>query len=339
MAENHRRLLVEKLPMRIHHYPLKTGISRTPEFEKKGLATHAVNVGTKCGHNCLYCSTGAVLRMHASFRDCGENPFAFGYAIVDPSTPERVAKDAARIQERGLVQLCTLTDAWAPEAQERRLGRHCLEAVLRQPGWRIRIWTKNAAVKEDFDLIEQYRDRVLVGLSITGTPDQEDVLEVIEPYASPIRDRMATLREAQARGLRTFGMVCPTLPGIADGSKQIDELVCLACECGAEEIFAEAVNRRGRGLILMQEALSQHGHLKQAQAIGAIRNKVHWSQYVVNLIKRVQCSVRRLHDISKLRFLLYSSGLTCEDVVKIREDDAGIIWLNENVTEVGRQTR
>jgi len=44
--------------MRIHHCTLKTGITRTREFEKKGLATHAVNVGTKCGHGCLYSSTG-----------------------------------------------------------------------------------------------------------------------------------------------------------------------------------------------------------------------------------------------------------------------------------------
>ena len=99
--------------MRVHHYPLKAGITRTPEFEKKGLATRAVNIGTKCGHGCLYCSTGAVLRMHGSFRDCGEDPFAYGYAIVDPSTSERVARDAKRAQKRGLVQLCTLTDASA----------------------------------------------------------------------------------------------------------------------------------------------------------------------------------------------------------------------------------
>jgi len=315
--------------MRVHQYPLKTGLSRTPEFEKKGLATHAVNVGSKCGHNCLYCSTGAVLRMHPSFRDCGENPFAFGYAIVDPSTPERVAKDAARIQERGLVQLCTLTDAWAPEAQEHQLGRRCLEAILCQPGWTVRILTKNAAVADDFDLIEKYRDRVLVGLSITGTPDQEEALKVIEPHASPIRERMAALREAHARGLRTYGMLCPILPGIADGPEQIDELVHFACECGAEEIFSEAVNRRGRGLILMQEALADQGHHEQAEAIGAIRNRVRWSRYVVDLIQYVQHSVRQFLDISKLRFLLYPDGFTPEDLTRVREDDAGVVWLGK----------
>ena len=82
--------------MRIHHYPLKIGISRTPEFEKKGLASFAVNCGLKCGHDCLYCSTGAMLRCHKAFKELGENPFGFGYAIVDPTTPQRIAKDVKR---------------------------------------------------------------------------------------------------------------------------------------------------------------------------------------------------------------------------------------------------
>ena len=329
LEDKARKDAVKEPYMRVHNYQLRAGITRTPEFEKKGLATHAANVGTKCGHNCRYCSSGAVLRMHPSFRHCGEDPFAFGCAIVDPNTPERVAKDAERIQEQGLVQLCTLTDAWAPEAQEHRLGRRCIEAILPQPGWRVRVLTKNTAVADDFDLIERYRDRVLVGLSITGTSDQEEALKAIEPYASPIRERMAALREAHARGLRTYGMFCPILPGIADSPEQIDELVQLACECGAEEIFAEAMNRRGRGLILTRKALAEHGYHQQAEAIAVIRNRVRWSRYVVGLIQHVQCSVRRFHDISKLRFLLYPDGLTSEDLTRVGEDDAGVVWLGK----------
>jgi DNA repair photolyase len=165
--------------MRLHTAQLTAGITRTKEFEKKGLASFAVNVGTKCGHGCLYCSTGAVLRMHRSFAEAGEDPFGFGYAIFDPTTPERVAEDVRRVRKRGLVQLCTLVDAWAPEAKEHNLGRQCLEAILAAPGWTIRILTKNAAVREDFDLVEKHRDRVLVGLSITSTPDKKDILRII----------------------------------------------------------------------------------------------------------------------------------------------------------------
>lgn len=35
--------------LREHGYCLKTGITRTPEFERKRLACFAVNVGLKCG--------------------------------------------------------------------------------------------------------------------------------------------------------------------------------------------------------------------------------------------------------------------------------------------------
>jgi len=106
----------------------------------------------------------------------------------DPSTPERVARDAERIQKRGLVQLCTLTDAWAPEAQEYQLGRRCLEAILSQPGWTVRILTKNEGIRDDFDLIERYRDRVLVGLSITAPLYQGAAIKVLDPilFSSPV---------------------------------------------------------------------------------------------------------------------------------------------------------
>ena len=57
--------------MKVHSVTLRAGISRTKEFEKKGLAVFAINVGTKCGHGCLYCSTGPMLRTHPSFRDVG----------------------------------------------------------------------------------------------------------------------------------------------------------------------------------------------------------------------------------------------------------------------------
>ncbi len=38
--------------MRVHTTTLSAGISRTVEFEKRGLAQFAINVGTKCSHGC-----------------------------------------------------------------------------------------------------------------------------------------------------------------------------------------------------------------------------------------------------------------------------------------------
>lgn len=267
--------------------------------------------------------------MHWSFKQAGRSPFESGYAIVDPETPARVARDARRLRQRGLVQLCTTVDAWSPEAQEHGLGRRCLEALLAEPGWKIRILTKNAAVARDFDLIEQHRDRVTVGLSITVTPENAAAISVVEPHASPIVERIEALREAHRRGLRTYTMFCPLLPGIATSASDIDELVNLAGECGAEEIFVEPVNARGPGLKLTQSVLAQNGYETAAVALGRIRAAQAWSRYVVELIANVQRSVRARSDIAKLRILLYPSKLTSGDLATIRQDDAGVIWLGK----------
>lgn len=317
--------------MRIYEHPLKVGINRTPEFEKKKLCSYAVNCGIVCGHNCLYCSSGALLRTHPAFKACGESPFGHGYAIVDPTTPDRIVRDARRMRNRGLIQLCTITDAWAPEAKKHEIGRRCLEAILTEPGWQVRILTKNAAVIDDFDLIEKHRDRVLVGLSITATPDRDEIVNIIEPNASSIKERMQAMAEAAARGLRTYAMFCPLLPGIADSSDQIDQFIRFAKDCNVEEIFVEPVNPRGKGLIDCQEALELWGYESQAKAVEAIRKESNWSKYVRDLIQSVQQSTRRHSSIDKLRFLLYPSRLKPNDIDAIRKDDAGIIWLSKNV--------
>lgn len=65
--------------MHVFRTALQSGITRTREFERKKLAEFAINVGTKCGHDCTYCSSGALLRMHQSFKQVGRNPFESGY--------------------------------------------------------------------------------------------------------------------------------------------------------------------------------------------------------------------------------------------------------------------
>ena len=316
--------------MKTYHWSLKNGIARTKGFEEKLLAQYAVNTGLKCGHLCTYCSTGTMIRTHEAFKELELSPFENNYALVDPDTPKRVSHDACRKRKRGLVQLCTLVDAWSPEAQKYDLGRRCLEAILPQPGWTVRILTKNTAVMKDFDVVEKYKSRILFGLSITSTPDKSNIMTVVEPNASCNSDRIDLLREAHKRGFRTFVMFCPLLPSIADSPAKIKELIGVAVDCGVEEIFVEAVNPRGCGLKLTQEALKSKGYHFEAAHIDSIRYKENWSWYATRLIKNIQKSVRQLYDIRKLRFLLYASRLESQDIARIKQDDAGVIWLGKS---------
>lgn len=305
----------------------KNGITKTPAFSEKGLATHAVNVGLKCDNNCTYCSTGAMLRTHCAFKTFGVSPFGLGYAIVDKHKPEKVAVDATKLKGTGLIEMCTITDAYSPSARKYNLGRKCLKAILENSNYEVRILTKNAEVEQDFDLIKQYKDRVRVGISITATTDKSDIMQVLEENASTIEERMRVLKKAHKRGLRTYMMLCPLLPGIADSPEQIDKYIQFAESIGAEEIFSEAVNQRGRGLILTQEALEKNGYLKEAEAVKAVRKRDAWSQYTYDLIRNLQKSVKEHSDIRKLRFLLYPKSLKQEHLNKLKKNGKGIVWL------------
>ena len=65
----------------------------------------------------------------------------------------------------------------------------------------------------------------------------------------------------------------------------------------------------------------------EADAIGRIRQRASWSNYVTELIANVQQAVPEYSGISNLRFLLYPSGLRPEDRARIERDDAGVAWL------------
>lgn len=313
--------------LRVYEYSLKAGINRTMEFEKKDLAEFSCNVGTRCGHRCTYCSSPSLLRMHNSFKQANENPFDEGYAIIDPEMPGKVAHDARHKRKRGRVILCSTVDAWCPAARKYNLGSRCLKAILNEHGWSVRILTKSAKVVEDYDLIKRYRDRVQIGLTLTGTDEKSGCISAIEPNASTIEERMQSLLYAKKLGLRTYSMLCPLIPGIASSQEQIDKLVKFAEAIDSEEIFAEPLNRRGKSIIKTKDALALSGYRFEAEEVDAVRNKIRWSSYVAELISKVQKSIRMFSDMKKLRFLLYPADLTAADAKKIKDNDAGVIWL------------
>ena len=318
-----------KVPYEVYIYPYKTGIKSSKAFEEKRLANYGVDVGVKCGHDCKYCSTPSLNRCHESFRAFNLNAYHPGYAIFDPDTPNRIRQQAKRIRKRGLAQLCTTTDAWAPEAQPYRLGRRCLEAILGEQDWRVRILTKNAAVLRDFDVIQKYRDRVLLGLSTTSIPSLEIISSVVEPHASPVSRRYDVIEAAHRAGISTYGMFCPILPGALSDVRNLERMFESILRSKPVEIFAEPVNARGPGLKNTAQALRNAGLEKEAQAVDAIRRRSVWRKYAVRLVETLLDIAQRKYTTSKMRILLYSSGFD-KDTRDMIGRPEGVIWLGKH---------
>jgi hypothetical protein len=73
--------------------------------------------------------------------------------------------------------------------------------------------------------------------------------------------------------------------------------------------------------------LRENGFGTEAEAVHAIRQAKHWSPYVAKLVADVQIAMRKCSSTDKLRFLLYPTGLSDNDLARIRADDSGVVWL------------
>ena len=135
------------------------------------------------------------------------------------------------------------------------------------------------------------------------------------------------MQEAHDRGLHTFGMLCPLLPGVADAPEQIEELVSFLELCNVEAVFAEAVNQRGPGLKATEDSFRESGLNAVADPLARIRHAENWSVYVAELIRNLQFALRKHNMIEKLRFLLYPAKLQPADRVRIEADSIGVVWL------------
>ena len=311
--------------MEIKEVKRKVSITRSNEFEKRKLASHALNVGLLCGHGCLYCSTPTMMRtqktIFKNIKGSSFKAFQAGIAVVDPDTPERIAEKARLLKASDTVMFCTYTDGWSPEAQKFQLGRKCLQKLLTTSRCKVRILTKNAAVQDDFDLIRQYADRVELSLSLTAPPSKSSLIRILEPNASPLVDRIKALQTAKGMGIPVYGILCPCLPGVADTSDAFGELLDIMLSLEPTSIWTEPVNPRGPGLKNCAEHLGRHGLNHEADQLHAIRNRQEFTKYIYRFIETATTAARQRDCLEIFNILVYDNG---QDY---KADNRAVIWL------------
>lgn len=300
------------------------GITRSNAFAKKMLATHAVNCGLICGHGCKYCSTPALVRTHPFFKKNKITSFAAlenGEAVLDLWTHIRIQRQNMKLTKTDVVMMSTITDCWSPEAQAHNVGRDILSIILANSSCQVRILTKNASIIKDFDLIEKYRDRIMLGLSITAPIHKEHIVKVLEPHASSISERFQAMYIARDMGIRTYGMICPVLPGIGTSKYDYESMFDAVLKANPETIWTEPLNPRGPGIINCVKALQSNGFGVIASDFDLIRSASFHQPYVEDLINTATNTAISRNYLNKLKILVFSDGNG------YNVNDAAVIWL------------
>jgi len=318
---------VKLLYPNVYDHHRKCAVKPNKEFEKKGLATHSVDVGTLCGHGCRYCSTPCTIRDQRDLKETGmtaQELFSGGYSVVDTDTPNRIAKTVEKLKQNDIVMFCPKTDGWSPESQKFTLGRQCLEAVLtKNTDCKVRVLSKNAALANDLAALVQYKDRIMPSLSLTAPRSKSYLAKVVEPNASTIVERLDAMKQIHALGFKMFGMCCPAMPGLLTDESDIEELLEELLRFDPDTIWLEAVNGRGSGLGDTEVAFRDAGHKAIANKIEAIRETAVHDRYVAAFVRRANKVGKKLDCASKFKFLVYN------DIRKELSDFNNVIFLGE----------
>lgn len=133
------------------------------------------------------------------------------YVDVRANIAAVLADELARLPVHPIKFCPIVSDPYQAVESRHRVTRACLEAIrdASRP-WPVAVLTRSTLVARDADLIASI-PQSYAGASIPTADDE--VRRHFEPRGATVDERFALLRDLRARGVRTFAIVQPLLPG------------------------------------------------------------------------------------------------------------------------------
>ena len=219
-----------------------------------------VNYAVGCTHGCIFCYVDAI---HKKF-----NPYKldtrpwWGQYFYVPENLWQAIKETPWHRWAGEEILMSSThDPYLPQLY--RYTRAILEYALRA-GVRVRIQTRSMLVLKDLDFLAQYKNRVIVQVSIaTMNPE---FARLIEPRVPSPKKRLLILREAKSRGLETGVIIAPIFPPNRHRvwlEEDLDTFMASLAEIGVDRVYGEILHVRGQNMRYIREVLGEPLHVSR----------------------------------------------------------------------------
>lgn len=311
-------------------------------FEHKSLSDWACNIAVGCKHRCGFCYVPAVsakfLAPKLKEKYGVDDPDAqWGdYVLLRPLDEELLLADIRSAENRPAgklsvdggraIMMCTTTDAYqtitVPDlALQRRLNeersrmvRRIIELVRDNSTLNIRILTRSALARIDFDLFATLGDRLLFGMSLPTLNDR--LARTLEPNAPSSTQRLATLRLARDRGLNVYVAVAPTYAECDEAD--VRATLTAVKELNPFTVFHEPINMRAENIARIAEHARAEG---QVLNTAVFANPNTWRVYAMDSLRMVQRLAGEVGLLDRLH-LWPDSGLESESAfTAIRKAD------------------
>jgi DNA repair photolyase len=171
---------------------------------------YVINPYTGCMHSCFYCYARFMKKFTGHMEPWGK------FIDVKVNAPELIPDRTSKFTGKSIF-LSSVTDPYIPLERKYRLTRRILEKLISlQPD--LGIQTKSDLVLRDIDLLKKFKS-CEVGLTITTLDD--DLRKEIEPFTSPVQNRLKALEKLNEEGIKNYVFIGPILPFLTDWKKII----------------------------------------------------------------------------------------------------------------------
>lgn len=163
---------------------------------------YVINPYVGCQFGCKYCYARYMKKFTGHTEPWGE------FVDIKVNAAELLQKEIKK-KKKDQVWISGVCDPYQPLEAKYKLTRNCLK-ILAETDWPVVIQTRSKLVLRDVDIIKEIKD-CDAGMSVTTSDD--NIRKIFEPRATPIMDRINTLKELHDSGIRTYAMIAPILPG------------------------------------------------------------------------------------------------------------------------------
>ncbi len=181
---------------------------------------YALNPYIGCLHGCRYCYAPSYVMDTEVSRRWGS------LVKVKKNIADVLEKEVKSIAKNGgVVGIGTVTDPYQPIEARYELTRRCIDILCRN-GVRVSIQTKSILILRDLNIIEMYKDRIDVGITLTSLDPR--FAAQYEPLASSPKERVFALEKLSEIGVETWIFLGPIIPGENDDVDMIKQIIEIA---------------------------------------------------------------------------------------------------------------
>jgi DNA repair photolyase len=227
-------------------------------LNRSGMGGFTLNPYGGCPIGCAYCYVPHMKHKQLEERTWGT------YVDIKEGVPELLDKQLGRLRQPVRVFMSTATDPYQPVEARYQITRRILEVFARHPQHSLFILTKQPLVERDTELIAGL-PRAAVGMSISVIDDR--LAQIIEPWAAPTSERLATIRRLSARGIPTYVLWAPALVPVPMTREFVGEALAVLLESRTQALSLDSLNYRSRqpAGLLRRMARERHAPATAAQ--------------------------------------------------------------------------